>query len=65
MAGKGSSSTFYMAATDLVNLENLKKSGNLNETSQSQGICLKSQGIRDRIPKVMQFCCLKCIFRKV
>ena len=39
-------------ATDL---ENLEKSGNLKETSESQGIC-------DRIPKVREFCCLKFIF---
>ena len=36
-------------ATDL---ENLEKSGNLKETPESQGICLKSQGICHRIPKV-------------
>ena len=28
--------------TDLENLENLEKSGNLKETSETQGICLKS-----------------------
>ena len=39
-------------ATDL---ENLEKSGNLNETSQSQGICLKSQGICVKIPKAGNF----------
>ena len=33
---------FGRVATDL---ENLEKSGNLKETSESQGICLKSQGI--------------------
>ena len=33
---------FVRVATDL---ENLEKSGNLKETSKSQGICLKSQGI--------------------
>ena len=38
-------------ATDL---ENLEMSGNLKETSESQGICLKSQGICDRIPKVKE-----------
>ena len=38
-------------ATDL---ENLEKSGNLKETSESQGICPKSQGICDRIPKVRE-----------
>ena len=38
-------------ATDV---ENLEKSGNLKETSESQGICLKSQGICDRIPKVRE-----------
>ena len=53
-------------ATDL---ENLEKSGNLKETSEiqgfclkSQGFCLKSQGIRDRIPKVREFFCLKFVF---
>ena len=52
-------------ATDLENLEKLE---NLNETSQSQGISLKSQGICNRIPKVREvrkvreFCCLKFIF---
>ena len=30
------------------------KSWNLNETSQSQEICLKSQGICNRIPKVQE-----------
>ena len=49
-------------ATDL---ENLEKSGNLKETSESQGICLKSQGICEGIPKVKEFCCLKFIFRQV
>ena len=49
-------------ATDL---ENLEKSGNLKETSESQGICLKSQGICNRIPKVREFCCLKFIFSQV
>ena len=49
-------------ATDL---ENLEKSGNLKETSESQGICLESQGICDRIPKVREFCCLKFIFSQV
>ena len=39
-------------ATDL---ENQEKSGNLKETSESQGICLKCQGI----------CCLKLIFSLV
>ena len=38
-------------ATDL---ENLEKSGNLKETSESQGICVKSQGMGDRIPKVRE-----------
>ena len=33
-------------------LENLEKSGNLKETPESQGICLKNQGICDRAPKV-------------
>ena len=49
-------------ATDL---ENLEKSGNLKETSESHGICLKSQGICDTIPKVREFCCLKFIFSQV
>ena len=40
---------FNRVATDL---ENLEKSGNLKETSENQGIYLKSQGICDRIPKV-------------
>ena len=40
-----------MVATDL---ENLEKSGNLKETSESQGISLKVQGICDRIPKVRE-----------
>ena len=38
-------------ATDL---EDLEESGNLKQTSESQGICLKSQGICDRIPKVRE-----------
>ena len=41
-------------ATDLESLENLEKSGNLKETSESLRICLKSQGICDRIPKVRE-----------
>ena len=41
----------YRVATDL---ENLEKSGNLKETSESKGISLKSQGILDRIPKVRE-----------
>ena len=45
-------------ATDQENLENLEKSGNLKDTSGSQGIC-------DRIPKVREFCCLKFIFSQV
>ena len=36
------------AATDLEN------SGNLKETPESKGICLKSQGICDRIQKVRE-----------
>ena len=40
-----------LIATDL---EKLEKSGNLKETPESQGICLKSQGICDRIPKVRE-----------
>ena len=47
------------------NLENLEKSGNLKETSESQGICLNSQGICGKIPKVREFCCLKFIFSQV
>ena len=39
-------------ATDL---ENLEKSGNLKKTSESQGICAKSQGICNRIRKVREF----------
>ena len=54
--------TLFRVATDL---ENLEKSGNLYETSQSQGIYLKSQGICDRIPKVREFCCLKFIFSQL
>ena len=46
-------------------LENLEKSGNLKETSESRGICLKSQGICNRIPKVKEFSCLKFIFSQV
>ena len=55
-------------ATDL---ENLEKSGNFKETSESKGICLKSQGIYDRIPevretrKVREVCCQKFIFNPV
>ena len=41
----------HRVATDL---ENLEKSGNLKETSESQGICQKIQGICDRIPKVRE-----------
>ena len=41
-------------ATDLENLENVEKSGNLKETSESQGSLLQSQGICDRIPKVRE-----------
>ena len=41
----------HRVATDL---ENLEKSGNLKVTSKSHGICLKSQGICDRIPKVRE-----------
>ena len=47
--------TVCRVATDL---ENLEKSGNLKETSKSQGIC-------DKIPKVREFCCLKFIFSQV
>ena len=39
--------TLYRVATNLENLENLEKSGNLKETSESQGIC-------DKIPKVRE-----------
>ena len=48
---KSYESEAHSVATDL---ENLEKSGNLKETSESQGICLKSQGICDRIPKVRE-----------
>ena len=34
-------------------------------TSESQGICLNSQGICDRIVEVREFCCLKFIFSQV
>ena len=44
-------SSIDRVATDL---ENLEKSGNLKETFESQGICQKSQGIYDRIPKVRE-----------
>ena len=54
--------SLHRVATNLENLENLEKSGNLKETSESQGICLKNQGICDRIPKVRELCCLKFIF---
>ena len=54
--------TYYRVATDL---ENLEKSGNLKETSESQGICLKSQGICDKIGKVREFCRLKFIYSQV
>ena len=40
---KSSSSTKGRVTTGL---ENVEKSGNLKETSESQGILLKSQGIR-------------------
>ena len=43
----------------------MEKSGNLKETSENQGIYLKSQGICDRIPKVREFCCLKFIFSQL
>ena len=46
-------------------LENLEKSGNFKETSESQGIYLKRQGICETIPKVREFCCLKFIFSQV
>ena len=49
----------------VTNLENLEKSGNLKETSESRGIHLKGQGICNRIPKVREFCCLKFIFSQV
>ena len=51
--------TLYRVVTDL---ENVEKSGNLPE---SQGICLKRQGICDRIQKVREFCCLKFIFSQI
>ena len=37
-----------------IDLENLKKSGNWNETFQSQGIYLKSQGVCCKIPKIRE-----------
>ena len=40
-----------MVATDLENLEKLR---NFKETSESQGIFLKGQGICDRIPEVRE-----------
>ena len=46
-------------------LENLEMSGNLKETSKSQGICPQIQGICDRITKVREFLCLKFIFSQV
>ena len=49
----------------VTDLENLEKSGKLKETPESQGICLKSRGICDRISKVREFCCLKFIFSQV
>ena len=48
---KGRRTAKNRVATDL---ENLEKSGNLKETPESQGICLKSQGICDRVPKVKE-----------
>ena len=48
-----------------IDLENLEKSGNLKETSESQRICPKSQGICNRIPKVREFFGLKFIFSQV
>ena len=54
--------TCNRVATDL---ENLEKSGNLKKTSKSQGICLKSQGICDKIPNFREFCCLKFLFSQV
>ena len=36
-------------------LKNLEMSGNLKETSKSQEICPKIQGICDRITKVREF----------
>ena len=37
--------SLHAAVRVATNLENLEKSGNLKETSESQGICQKSQGI--------------------
>ena len=37
-----------------IDLENLEKSGNLKDTSESQGICLKSQGICNKFPKLRE-----------
>ena len=56
----------HRAATDL---ENPEKSGNLKETSESQGICLKRSGNSRQNSrsqgKVREFCCLKFIFSQV
>ena len=46
-------------------LENLVKSGNLKETSASQGIFLNIQRIYDRTIKVREFCCLKFFSAKL
>ena len=46
-------------------LKNVEKSGNLKETSESQGICPKCQGNCDRFPEVREsqgIFCLKFIF---
>ena len=51
----------YDVKTGFTDLENLEKSGNLKETSESQGICdrIQSQG------EVREFCCLKFIFSQI
>ena len=52
-------------ATDL---ENLEKSGNLKDTPESQGICLKVREFAaefQKSGKVREFYCLKFIFRQV
>ena len=55
----------YIIVRVTTDLEKLEKSENLKESSESQGICLKSQRICNRIPKAREFCCLKLIFSQV
>ena len=45
----------YIICRVATDMENLEKSRNLKETSESQGICPEGQGICDRIPKVREF----------